>query len=85
VSARGEEHVQYCEAPRGSPDHPLTTSEIRDKFVHLAGSVLSTARSGQLWDSLIDGPVDGPIDPLFDYLSSQGAATSEPVASLEPV
>jgi 2-methylcitrate dehydratase PrpD len=85
MSARREDHVQYCEAPRGSPDHPLTTTEIQGKFVHLAGSVLSAKRAGSLWDALIDGHPDGPVDPLFDYLSSQGTPSPELVASLEPV
>jgi 2-methylcitrate dehydratase PrpD len=76
VTAGGSVHVLERDAPRGSPAHPLTDDEVRDKFDHLAGEVLRPDAVAQLWRVLVETEPGHPAALVFDQLAT-GVAQSQ--------
>jgi 2-methylcitrate dehydratase PrpD len=74
VTARGALHVLERDAPRGSPAHPLTDYEVRDKFEHLAGEVLDQDAVAELWRVLVE---TAPSDPAALVLDRLGAGVAQ--------
>ncbi len=75
VTARGSLHVLERDAPRGSPAHPLTDEEVRDKFVHLAGEVLDADAVAELWRVLAETAPWHPASLVLDRLGTSVAQT----------
>jgi len=68
VLSDGQSFVSDDTEPRGDPEHPLTDSEIRDKFHGFADPVLGTDRASAI-ESLVDGlPAASSLGGLFGQL-----------------
>jgi 2-methylcitrate dehydratase PrpD len=56
------------DAPRGTPQNPLSDDEVRAKFTRLAAPVLGAATAEAL-RSMVEGIADAPgLGPLFAVL-----------------
>lgn len=79
VTAGGSLHVLERDAPRGSPAHPLTDEEVRDKFTHLAAEILAPEEVADLWHILIESEPWHPATQLLTHLG-----TNVPQTQLTP-
>lgn len=66
------------DAPRGSPDNPLSDEEVIAKFEGLAGPVFGAARSARTCDLLLAVEAEQSLIPLFEQL--RGANDHQPRA-----
>jgi 2-methylcitrate dehydratase PrpD len=73
VQAGGGTFVQYCVAPRGSPDDPLTSAELEAKFLYLSGLVLDAGTASSLWTTIMTAPGDAATAPVFAALATRAA------------
>jgi 2-methylcitrate dehydratase PrpD len=49
---QGQQYSAKVFYPKGSPENPLSENELREKFLGLAGMVLSGGRAQQLLDTI---------------------------------
>ena len=68
----------HRDAPRGSPTHPLTERELRDKATALADPVLGRDGAEALWEAAMTVPVEDGLDRLLLALArrARGGAGS---------
>jgi 2-methylcitrate dehydratase PrpD len=64
--------------PRGSPDRPLTSTEVAQKFAALAGPSIGDAEALTLWTELAEMPFERPLAPVLEGLSVADSASPPP-------
>jgi 2-methylcitrate dehydratase PrpD len=71
IRTRRGEFTRQCDEPHGSPQLPLSDDEVRDKFLHLAGSVLDAPAASSFWEALDTTDPAAPARPLLDALATR--------------
>lgn len=75
VLADGTRDEVSIDAPRGSDERPLTSDEVRDKFVDLLGPRMASASASAWFDRLVAVEGEASAKALFRELDGQMAAT----------
>jgi 2-methylcitrate dehydratase PrpD len=64
------------DAPRGSPDDPLTENEVREKFEGLTATVFPAPAAARLWETVRTAPLDAPAEEILQLVASGAAASA---------
>jgi 2-methylcitrate dehydratase PrpD len=62
------EYTRHCEAPRGSPDRPLTEPELAEKFLRLNGLPNGNG-AATLWRTLLNLDPGEPAQAVLDHVA----------------
>ena len=71
VEAAGQELVQQIELPTGHASRPISTEEIRQKFMLNAEPVLGSTQAGEIAGMVLDLENLPDLSPLMDRLATR--------------